>query len=101
MPCVRWLRSSRKVPTRSSLAPLAIPGADELARLARPARGRNCRGQHARGGGERTFRFAVVTHMLHLTIRMALRAEEIGLGAHCVGVLATEGDPHRFDGDTR
>jgi Asp/Glu/hydantoin racemase len=24
---------------------------------------------------------------------MALRAEEIGLGAHCVCVLATEGDP--------
>jgi allantoin racemase len=24
---------------------------------------------------------------------MALRAQEIGLGAHCVGVLATGGDP--------
>ena len=38
-------------------------------------------------------RFAVVTHTGRLVRRMAWRAEEVGVGTHCVGVLATEGDP--------
>jgi allantoin racemase len=38
-------------------------------------------------------RFAVVTHTPRLVHHMTMRAETIGLGAHCVGVLATEEEP--------
>jgi allantoin racemase len=68
------------------------PGADELAPLLdRPVVGIAEASMRAAAADGR--RFAVVTHTGRLVRRMALRAEEIGLGAHCVGVLATEGDP--------
>jgi allantoin racemase len=58
------------------------PGADELAALLeRPVVGIAEASMRAAAANGR--RFAVVIHT----------AEEIGLGAHCVGVLATEGDP--------
>jgi allantoin racemase len=67
-------------------------GADELAGLLdRPVVGIAEAGMRAAAANGR--RFAVVTHTPHLVRRMVLRAEEIGLGAHCVCVLATEGDP--------
>jgi allantoin racemase len=68
------------------------PGADELAILLdRPVIGIAEAGMRAAATNGR--RFAVVTHTRHLVRRMALRAEEIGLGEHCVSVLATKGDP--------
>jgi allantoin racemase len=68
------------------------PGADELARsLRRPVVGIAEAGMRAAAANGR--RFAVVTHVGRLVQRMARRAEEVGLAAHCVGVLATEGDP--------
>ena len=68
------------------------PGADELAALLdRPVVGIAEASMRAAAANGR--RFAVVTHTGRLVRRMALRAEEIGLGAHCVCVLATEGDP--------
>jgi len=68
------------------------PGADELAALLdRPVVGIAEAGMRAAAANGR--RFAVVTHTPHLVRRMALRAQEIGLGARCVCVLATEGDP--------
>jgi allantoin racemase len=68
------------------------PGADELATLLqRPVVGIAEASMRAAAVNGR--RFAVVTHTGRLVRRMALRAEEIGLGAHCVGVLATQGDP--------
>ena len=67
------------------------PGADELAALLeRPVVGIAEASMRAAAANGR--RFAVVTHTGRLVRRMALRAEQIGLGAHCVGVLATEGD---------
>jgi Asp/Glu/hydantoin racemase len=62
----------------ASMLPLPIVGIAEAAMRA------------AADGGRR---FAVVTHTGRLVHRMARRAEEIGLGTRCVGVLATEGDP--------
>jgi Asp/Glu/hydantoin racemase len=68
------------------------PGADELARsLGRPVVGIAEAGMRAAAANGR--RFAVVTHTNRLAKRMARRAEEVGLATHCVGVLATEGDP--------
>jgi Asp/Glu/hydantoin racemase len=68
------------------------PGADELARsLRQPVVGIAEAGMRAAAAQGR--RFAVVTHTGRLVKRMALRADEVGLGTHCVGVLATEGDP--------
>ena len=68
------------------------PGADELAALLdRPVIGIAEAGMRAAAANGR--RFAVVTHTGHLVRRMALRADEIGLGEHCVCVLATEGEP--------
>jgi len=68
------------------------PGADDLAALLdQPVIGIAEAGMRAAAANGR--RFAVVTHTRRLVRRMALRAEEIGLGAHCVCVLATEGDP--------
>ena len=68
------------------------PGSDELAALLdRPVVGIAEAGMRVAAANGR--RFAVVTHTGRLVRRMALRAEEIGLGAHCVCVLATEGDP--------
>ena len=68
------------------------PGADDLAALLdQPVIGIAEAGMRAAAANGR--RFAVVTHTGRLVRRMALRAEEIGLGAHCVCVLATEGDP--------
>ena len=68
------------------------PGADELARsLRRPVVGIAEAGMRAAAANGR--RFAVVTHTGRLVRRMAWRAEELGLGTQCVGVLATEGDP--------
>jgi allantoin racemase len=68
------------------------PGADDLSGLLdQPVVGIAAAAMWAGARGGR--RFAVVTHTGSLVRRMALRAQEIGLGAHCVGVLATEGDP--------
>ena len=68
------------------------PGADELGRsLRRPVVGIAEAGMRAAAANGR--RFAVVTHTGRLVRRMAWRAEEVGVGTHCVGVLATEGDP--------
>ena len=68
------------------------PGADELARLLRlPVIGIAEAGMRTAAANGR--RFAVVTHTGRLVKRMAQRAEEVGLGTYCVGVLATEGDP--------
>jgi allantoin racemase len=68
------------------------PGADDLAALLdQPVIGIAEAGMRAAAANGR--RFAVVTHTRRLVRRMALRAEEIGLGTHCVCVLATEGDP--------
>jgi allantoin racemase len=68
------------------------PGADALARmLPLPVIGIAEAAMRAAAHGGR--RFAVVTHTGRLVGRMAGRAEDIGLGAQCVGVLATEGDP--------
>jgi Asp/Glu/hydantoin racemase len=68
------------------------PGADELARLLHlPVIGIAEAGMRTAAANGR--RFAVVTHTGRLVKRMAQRAQEVGLGTHCVGVLATEGDP--------
>jgi Asp/Glu/hydantoin racemase len=68
------------------------PGADNLARSLRlPVIGIAEAGMRAAAANGR--RFAVVTHTGRLVKRMAQRAEEVGLGTHCVGVLATKGDP--------
>ena len=68
------------------------PGADALAgALRQPVIGIAEAAMRAAARDGR--RFAVVTHTGRLVSRMALRAEEIGLGAQCAGVLATEGDP--------
>jgi Asp/Glu/hydantoin racemase len=68
------------------------PGADELATLLnRPVIGIAEASMRAAAANGR--RFAVVTHTGRLARRMALRAQDIGLGAHCVCVLATAGDP--------
>ena len=68
------------------------PGADELATLLnRPVIGIAEASMRAAAADAR--RFAVVTHTGRLVRRMALRAQDIGLGAHCVAVLATEEDP--------
>lgn len=68
------------------------PGADDLAALLdRPVVGIAEAGMRAAAADGR--RFAVVSHTRRLVRRMALRAEEIGLGARCVGVFATEDDP--------
>jgi Asp/Glu/hydantoin racemase len=68
------------------------PGADELARLlCLPVIGIAEAGMRTAAANGR--RFAVVTHTGRLVKRMAQRAEEVGLGMQCVGVLATEGDP--------
>ena len=62
----------------ASMLPLPVVGIAEAAMRA------------AAHGGRR---FAVVTHTGRLVNRMARRAEEIGLGTRCVGVLASEDDP--------
>ena len=68
------------------------PGADELAALLdRPVIGIAEASMRAAAANGR--RFAVVTHTARLVRRMASRAQEIGLQGHCVGVLATGGDP--------
>jgi allantoin racemase len=68
------------------------PGADELATLLnRPVVGIAEASMRAAAANGR--RFAVVTHTGRLARRMASRAADIGLGAHCVCVLATDGDP--------
>lgn len=68
------------------------PGADQLAAvLGRPVIGIAEAAMRSAANGGR--RFAVVTHTGRLVSRMAARAGEIGLGAQCVGVLATRGDP--------
>jgi allantoin racemase len=68
------------------------PGADDLSGvLDRPVIG--IAEAAMRAAVRSGHRFAVVTHTGNLVRRMALRAQVIGLGAHCVGVLATEGDP--------
>jgi len=68
------------------------PGADDLRdMLSRPVIGIAEAAMRTAAHGGR--RFAVVTHTGRLVRRMAARADQIGLGAQCAGVLATAGDP--------
>jgi len=74
------------------VAAFGDPAADALATmLAKPVIGIAEAAMRIAASGGR--RFVVITHTGQLVARMARRAREIGLGANCVGVLATEGDP--------
>ena len=74
------------------VAAFGDPAADALAKtLDRPVIGIAEASMRAAALGGR--RFAVVTTTPALIRRISARAEELGLGGSCVGVLATDGDP--------